>query len=959
MATQTRSKRTALAGCSVLPFEPCTPIYPVTDKQDSTLPETLASPLQGHIDRYDSGVLLGWAWDPNDSSSRIEVAIISEDEELGGGVADIYRQDLRESGVGDGRHGFEMRIRRPSRPGLTRLVLVDATSRERIGEEVFEFDLPDVAEGGITFSGLAWGALTGNLETVEDLGDTVVLTLTDERDQVIGKVEAKREGVGRYPFRYPLPPTLCDGNIHAITVSTGGVFEFIATHVDVFPHLLTPWSHLVKSALSLNYPQLPRTASFRYDSLRLQLDRLAAETAPGDLGPQVENIARVHRLVLEGASARKDFPRFALPQTDSPQVSVVVPAHNEFATTYHCLASLALAHNRCSFEVVLVDDASTDATLEVADLVSGLRVVRNETNRGFVRSCNRGVSESRGEFVVLLNNDTEVTSGWLDALLEPFSRFQDVGMTGAKLMYPDGTLQEAGGIVWGNGAPWNLGRGDNPMEPRWNYTRQVDYLSGAALMLPRKIWDTVGGLSDEFAPAYYEDTDLAFKVRDEGFRTVYAPYSTVIHYEGISNGRDLTQGVKKNQVINAPKFKKKWVDAYLSRGEPDIARVPQEMDRGVTRRALLIDHKFPTPNEDAGSYAAIQEIRLLQANGFKVSFLPANMAHLGAATDRLQRMGVECYYAPFYSSPEEVIRRHGQRFDLVYLTRYQIAEVHLPLVREHTRAKVLFNNADLHFLRELRAALASKNTDLSGPLATRDRELKVVREVDAVLSYNDTEHAVILSHTLRSENLFKCPWVLHVNEPEVAFKDRRDIGFLGGFRHHPNVEAVEYFVREVMPILRDKGAGITLRVFGSHLPDHLRRLEAPDVIMEGFVDDLDEKFGRIRVMVAPLLSGAGIKGKVLQAMAYGVPQVLSPVAIEATGLVHGQSAEVANTADEWAAAIARLYNSPDQWSDFSRASISHARRHFGFQQGVEMMKRPLEYLGLYAPKSQDVLCSNS
>jgi hypothetical protein len=500
-----------------------------------------------------------------------------------------------------------------------------------------------------------------------------------------------------------------------------------------------------------------------------------------------------------------------------------------------------------------------------------------------------------------------------------------------------------------------LGNRSNPLAPEWNYARQVDYLSGAAVMVPRTIWQEVDGFSDEFAPAYYEDTDLAFKIRDHGCKTVYAPYSVVVHFEGMSNGRDLTQGIKKNQVINASKFRAKWVDSYINNGEPSFDNVPINKDRGVAYRALMIDYTVPRPDHDAGSYAAVQEIRMLQANGFKVSFVSENMSHLGKYTDALQKMGVECFYAPFHSGINHVLETRGKEFDVVYITRYDVAERHLSAVRQHTRAKVLFNNADLHFLRELRTALVTENSDLSGPLATRDRELALMRQVDGILSYNPTEHAVIVSHNFKDDNLFICPWVLDGRGHTTPFQARSGLAFLGGYRHPPNVEAVKFFVEQVMPLLRKRLPGVAFHIYGSHMPDSFKQYEDEDVILEGFVENLDDVFESRRLMVAPLLSGAGIKGKVLEAMSAGMPTVLTPVAAEATGLTHGISAMIVEELQAWVDAIAELYEDEARWQQVSQHALALARSSYSFEHGIKGMAKALKGVGVFPPNRKRAL----
>lgn len=900
----------------------------------------------GSIDSVNDGILRGWAFSRIDPDTHLLLEVIADSRVVGEGTAKLLRADLEKEKIGRGDHGFEILLDEAILDGFERsLTLRVKVSGIQVRCEPFTLKQDARGQGQIT--GIKDSQLVGffDINHLIDI-DTLALQLLVDGLAIPVTSAAQRQGnQKRFHFSIPIAADYFDGEPHLYTIILGQSNGLRAHYIDILQPILTPWQYLKSSYQHLNYSLLSRAVGHRYESLRKRLDRAITLNDMASL----DNIHTAHEMVVEGYEDRKRFPLLKLPAVAKPKVSIVIPVHNKFALTYHCIASLILADNNATYEVIVVDDCSTDETTGITDVIENIHVIVNKENLGFLRNCNLAAKQAQGEYVVLLNNDTEVTSGWLDEMLDTFSRFDGVGLVGSKLLYPDGRLQEAGGIVWGSGEPWNLGNGANPAHPIYSYTRQVDYVSGASLMTPKALWDELGGLSEEFIPAYYEDTDFAFKVRQAGYKTVYCPFSEVIHFEGMSNGRDLSVGIKKYQAVNTPKFRSKWIDAYRHNGKTG-ENLRLNMDRNVHYRVLVIDYATPRPDHDAGSYAAIQEMRLLQALGCKVTFAPNNFAHMGKYTDELQRSGIECMHAPFYVSMQQILEERGQDYDLVYITRYDIAEQYVDMIRQHSRAKIMFNNADLHFLRELRASLVAGHDDLSGPLTTRDRELALMRQVDVILSYNPTEHAVILSHNLKDKNIFRCPWVLDSAGHKTPFAERKGVSFLGGYRHAPNVEAVEYFVAKVMPLLRKRVPGITFHIFGSSVPDSFKALACDDVIIEGFVESLDDVFEATRVFVAPLQSGAGIKGKVLDCIAYGMPSVLTDVAAEATGLTHGINTMIAESPEEWVDAIEQLYTDEAMWNTHAQSALLLAKGHYSFEQGLKMMRRPMEYLHVFPPK---------
>ncbi len=323
-------------------------------------------------------------------------------------------------------------------------------------------------------------------------------------------------------------------------------------------------------ALPLSYQTKVRLRHFIYRNFPLFLSGTAgyrnwlmtpsrpvpAQEADGSAPPAAEPV-RPEMIQLEGADLRGFAAGLRLADCDAPLVSVVIPAFNHVEYTLCCLASICRHPTRRAFEVIVVDDCSSDATQEMIGSIPGVRSVRNGENLGFIRSCNKGASLARGRYVMFLNNDTQVLAGWLDALVDVFDTVPDAGLAGSKLIYPSGHLQDAGTAMNRDGTAVMVGLNDVPDRPQYNYLREVDYCSGASMLLERDLFTRLGGFDELFMPAYYEDADLGFRVRQAGKKVIYQPASVVVHHLSATT-KDAGRGKNRLIEVNRAKFVERW-----------------------------------------------------------------------------------------------------------------------------------------------------------------------------------------------------------------------------------------------------------------------------------------------------------------------------------------------------------------------------------------------------------------
>ena len=539
---------------------------------------------------------------------------------------------------------------------------------------------------------------------------------------------------------------------------------------------------------------------------------------------------------------------------------------------------------------------------------------------------------------------------WLDELIGTLEANPEIGLAGSKLIYPDGRLQEAGGIVWRDGTAWNYGRLDDARKPEFCYLRDVDYCSGASIALSRKLWDQLGGFDDYYEFAYCEDSDLAFRVRQAGFRTVMQPLSMLVHFEGISSGTDITQGVKSYQIENSKRFLARWKNILAKHRENGES--PQlEKERTLTKRALLIDHITPEPDKDAGSVTALATMRALQEVGYKVSFIPAtNYAFVGDDSRRLQRMGVEAIYGPYYTNIEQYLHEAGSEIDVVFIFRVGQAEDCLDDIRNLCpQAKVIFHTIDLHFLRELREAKL-KNSEEKRITAeeTRKREIGLMASVHLPIVHSEYEQQS-LREIAPSLSTYVFPLILDVIGRKNEFENRKDILFLGGYRHQPNVDAVLYFVREIWQYIHKARPDMRFLIIGSRPPEELLKLDGKDNIkVVGYVKDLEEYFEYARLSIAPLRYGAGVKGKIGMSLCYGVPCICTSIAAEGMGMVDGRDIIIADEEIEFANAVLTMFENKKLWYELSDNGMEFINNNYSFQRAVERVIEILELVN--APK---------
>ena len=649
-------------------------------------------------------------------------------------------------------------------------------------------------------------------------------------------------------------------------------------------------------------------------------------------------------------SGKLVFPKTGADGTPeaAPVVSIVIPVYNQIQYTYLCLRSILEHTKDVSYEVIIADDVSTDATEHLNEFAENLVICRNSTNQGFLRNCNQAAKAARGKYIMFLNNDTQVTEGWLSSLVDLIESDDTIGMVGSKLVYPDGRLQEAGGIIWSDGSGWNYGRLDDPDKAEYNYVKDVDYISGAAILLSRKLWEQIGGFDERFAPAYCEDSDLAFEVRKAGYRVVYQPRSKVIHFEGISNGTDVNgTGLKRYQVENSEKLKEKWKEEFkkqcVNTGNPNPFRARERsMGKPII---VVVDHYVPTYDRDAGSKTTFQYLKMFLKKGFVVKFIGDNYLHEEPYTTTLQQMGIEVLYGQEYvTGIWDWLEKNGKEISFAYLNRPHIATKYVDFIKEHTDIKIIYYGHDLHFLREFR------EYELTGDVKKK-RESDYWKSIEFTLmrkaamsyypSYVEEEAIHEQDESIPVKAITAYVYEEFLENLNKDFAKREGLLFVGGFAHPPNADAVLWFAKEVFPRIRET-LPVNFYVVGSKVTDEIKALEQPGngIIVKGFVseEELSELYRNCRIVVVPLRYGAGVKGKVVEAIYNGAPIVTTSVGSEGIPGVEDVLV-VKDDPSEFADAVVTLYQNEAELLRLSEKTQEYIKAHFSVDAAWNVIEK--------------------
>lgn len=699
-----------------------------------------------------------------------------------------------------------------------------------------------------------------------------------------------------------------------------------ATNLQIAPEKVNDM--LGENLVGMNVLQGYNTPFFNQID-HILLDSILAEK----IGWQGENgKTEVELLPIEQRNRIDNIEKLIFPEVTSPLVSIILSVYNQFEYAYGCLKSIQCNTDYVAYEVIVADDHSYDLTAELEKIVSGISVLHSNKNLGFIRNCNQASKIARGKYLMFLHSDTQVQLNWLYPLLTCMETQKDVGLVGAKLLNPDGSLQNAGSIVWNNAAVWHYGSGKNPELPDYNYVREVDYISSAAIIISKELWEEIGGFDEKYAPAYWEDVDLAFEVRKRGKRVLYQPDSVVVHFEGVSNSKGLETEVKSYQKANTEKFIQKWKQELSKNQYPEGENILAACERKQKRKTVLfVSERVPTYDRDAGSRTLYLYVQEFIRRGYIVKFISNDFVRQEPYTYRLEQMGVEVFYGKYYSKMmTNWIDKNHKSIDFVFLNYPNASKKYIDLFKSFA-IPVIYYGMDLHYIRLLREyKLYGDENRAKEAEIFYEREKYLIKNSDAVYYPSLVEAEIIKKEFNRNDvkqlmvNIYDIKSIQNHYKPD----QRNGIMFIGGYRHTPNVDAVLWFSYQIFPHVYQK-LKIPFYIAGADMPEDICSIEVEGIIKLGALTDaeLEQMYNQIKLMVVPLRYGAGIKGKVIEAMYHGIPVLTTPIGIE--GIPNENAAvRIAENEADFVQAIIQLYMSNEELLRMSVAGQEIIKRYY-------------------------------
>ncbi|WP_339745642.1 glycosyltransferase [uncultured Rubinisphaera sp.] len=650
---------------------------------------------------------------------------------------------------------------------------------------------------------------------------------------------------------------------------------------------------------------------------------------PTEMNPQnaLDYAARLHLNAFLTSSSQLVFPT-----SENPAVSIILVLYNRAELTFQCLQSI-LASVKTSMEVVIYDNGSNDLTNSLLDRLENVVVIRGKENIGYVQAVNRAAEASQGTYLLLLNNDTQLISGAIETGIEDLESDPTIGGVGARLILPDGLLQEAGSIIWSDGSTQGYCRGKSAEHYEAMFLRTVDYCSAAFWLMRRNVFEQFGGFDEGFSPAYYEEVDLCSRMNQAGLRQVYDPRIVVLHYEFASSKS--ADAAIKLQVAHRTRFvsrNQNYLSQQFSKAPGNILAARTTHQRN--RRILMIEDRIPHPELGSGFPRSNLMLHCLVELGYEVTlFAAVNFKENWNTAYRDIPHSVEIVQGQDAPSIADFLIERQNHYRAVIISRpHNMENINHILTNRPdllSGTKLVYDAEAIFSIREIeRLRLAGVNVSEQKRLEMLNAELQIAEKADSILAVSEGEAQLF-------RDLGKEVHVLSHAIPKPAYKpeisSRQGLLFVGAVHDvgSPNAKSLVWLCEEILPAIKaQSGRFPSMTIAGMMLEQTQAYCRTKQCNVLGRVDDLSEVYQSARVFVAPTQFAAGIPLKIIEAAAHGVPVVATSVLANQLGWTHGCELLVADSPEEFAVCCLKLQQNDTLWSNIQNEALRAVERDY-------------------------------
>ena len=649
--------------------------------------------------------------------------------------------------------------------------------------------------------------------------------------------------------------------------------------------------------------------------------------------------------------------RLNFPLVENPEISIIIILYNRAEITLSCLYSL-LRNPFQSFELILVDNNSTDTTRQLLQQINGAKIIRNHQNLHYLLSCNQGSKVAQGNYLLFLNNDAQVLGNSIPSALETIKSSDDIGAVGGKLILPDGTLQEAGSIIWQDGTCLGYGRGNSPTAPEYQFKRTVDYCSAAFLLTRRDLFLELGGFDEDYQPAYFEETDYCVRLQKLGKKIIYDPNVNILHYEfaSSSNTGSSEQAIalmEKNQKI----FQQKHKDWFSSQYPTELKNLifARTQGREKPKRILFIDDRIPHPWLGSGYTRSHSILCNLVKLGYFVTLYPGDLRHLEdwstIYSDIPQTVEVMRGYGLIML--EDFLRERQGYYDLVFISRpHNIKHLNSILAKENLlqSTKVIYDAEAIFSIRdyEYKRLNQINFTEIERQKAITE-EIQLAKNSHHIITVSSQEKQQFLAQGYTNVSLLGHS--LSINPTPKTFAERENLLFVGSIyeKESPNADSILWLTSEIFPLIQKQlGQDIELIIIGNNTAEEIEQkvniLNNQSIKILGKVDDLTPFYNQARLFVAPTRYAAGIPHKVHEAVAYGLPIVTTSLIAQQLGWKHETELLVADNGVNFAQECVKLYQDSVLWNELRKNAMKRVETECSPEFFSEILKSILKSL---------------